>query len=262
MVDSTAKRIKIQMSPDYGNTLFWDEEGCSIGDCETIWLGDDNYNIEIDLSSVKGLKQWFHEWELETLSQTHHWTDSQWREWWEKGVLFANEVNKLLPDNVYLDYFSLKYPLWKIKPEDTDDGGLFNYGDPITLLKAGEYIFECFIMSSTECELGPECKYNGNNPIKVQLQLSYIDIQAIVDMINWSWDNFWMDQSTSETVFTELLKTRLPHIYNRVQPIAHEMFCASYPNSEHIKGFGIYEIFCPDEIVDYSGYSRKDYYLK
>ena len=254
--------MNIQMYPDYADALFWDEEGCCIGDYDTIWLGEDNNKIEIDLSSVKGLKEWFLEWNLETLSHTYHWTDSQWREWWAKGVEFANKVNRLLPDNVYIDYFSLNDPLWKVKPEDTDDGGLFDYGEPITLLKAGTYIFDCFIMPWTEHEIGPDCKYNGNNPIEVQLQLSYSDIQAIVDMMNWAWDNLWMEQSTSETVCTELLKNRLPHIYNKVQLIAHEIFCANYPNSEHVEGFGVYEIFCPDEIFEYTAYSRKDYWNK
>ena len=250
------------MSPDYADALFWDEEGCCIGDYDTIWLGEDNNEIEIDLTSIKGLKEWFIEWDVETLSPKHHWTDEQWREWWAKGVELANKVNKLLPDNVYLDYFSLKDPLWKAKPEDSDDGGLFNYGEPITLLKPGTYIFECFIMPWTESELGPDCKFDGNNPIEVPLKLSYSDIQTIVNMMNWAWDNHWMEHSTSETACTELLKTHLSHIYNKVQPIAHQIFCASYPYSENIDGFGVYEIFCPDEIVEYTGYSRKDYYLK
>ena len=257
-----AEKIKILMLPDYADALFWDEEGCCIGGYDTIWLGEDNNEIEIDLSSIKGLKEWFVEWDVETLSQTHHWTDEQWREWWAKGVELAKAVNKLLPDNVYLDYFSLNDPLWKVRPEDTDDGGLFNYGESITLLKPGTYIFECFIMSWTEDELGPDCKFDGSNPIEVLLELSYSDIEAIVDMINWSWDNHWMDHSTSDTPCAELLKTHLPHIYNKVQPIAHEIFCACYPNSEHFEGFGEYEIFSPDEIVEFAGYSRKDYYLK
>ena len=86
--------------------------------------------------------------------------------------------------------------------------------------------------------------------------------EAIVDMMKWSWGNHWMEQTTSETSCTELLKTRLPHLYNKVQPIAHEIFCTDYPNSEHMQGFGVYKIFCPDEIVEFAAYSSKDYYLK
>ena len=60
----------------------------------------------------------------------------------------------------------------------------------------------------------------------------------------------------------QLNQLRLPHLYNKVQPIAHEIFCTDYPNSDHIEGFGIYEIFCPDEIVEFAAYSSKDYYQK
>lgn len=30
------------------------------------------------------------------------------------------------------------------------------------------------------------------------------------------------------------------------------MFCADYPNRGNIAGFGVYEIFCPDEIYDFA----------
>ena len=128
-----SNEVGVLMLPDYGEALFWDEEGCCIGGYDDIYIGEDGNEITIDLSGIGGLKEWFHEWDSKTLYPTPPWTDSQWREWWEKGVEFAKVVNRLLPDNVELNYFSLKDPLWKVKPEDTDDGGLFNYGEPIKL---------------------------------------------------------------------------------------------------------------------------------
>ena len=38
----------------------------------------------------------------------------------------------------------------------------------------------------TEDEHESECKYKDKNPIEVSLQLSYADIQSIVDMMNWA----------------------------------------------------------------------------
>lgn len=128
-----ADGIKVLMSPDYGDALFWDEEGCCIGDYDKIYIGEDGEEISIDLSGIDGLKKWFIDWDEETLYHTNHWKDSQWRGWWARGVELAKAVNELLPDNVELRYFSLKDPLWEVKPEDTDDGGLFNYGDPISI---------------------------------------------------------------------------------------------------------------------------------
>ena len=55
------------MYPDYGEALFWDEEGCCIGGYDTIWLGEDNNETEIDLSSSDGLEKWFYDWHHESL---------------------------------------------------------------------------------------------------------------------------------------------------------------------------------------------------
>ena len=51
-----AERNKIQMYPDYGDSLFWNEEGCSIGGYGSLCLGEDGSEIEIDLSNMFRLK--------------------------------------------------------------------------------------------------------------------------------------------------------------------------------------------------------------
>ena len=89
--------------------------------------------VIIVIMFVLGREEWYYDWHRESLYQRHHWTDIQWREWWAKGLEFAKAVNELLPDDVDLYYFSLKDPLWKVRPEDTDDGGIFNEGEPIRL---------------------------------------------------------------------------------------------------------------------------------
>lgn len=122
------------MYPDYGEALFWDEEGCFIGGYDTIWLGEDNNGTEIDLSSIDGLEKWFYDWHHESLYQTNHWTNAQWKAWWEKGLDFAHKVKALLPTNVDLYYFSVGQIVWKVKPEDTDDGGLFNQDKLIEII--------------------------------------------------------------------------------------------------------------------------------
>ncbi len=245
------------MNPDYGNALFWDKDGCCNGGYGSLFIGE----TEITLSSISGLKVWYEDWNTESLYQTHHWTDTQWREWWTKGLELAKAVNKVLLEDVDLYYFSIRDPIWKVRPEDTNDGGLFNEGEPINLLKAGEYVFECNPMPWTEIDLGME-KNIGNSPIAVSMKLSYEDIQAIIDMMNWAWDNEWFEHSTSETVCSQLLKKQLPQLYEKVKTIAHQIFCKRFPGSEHLEGYGVYEIFCPDEIIEFASYSRKDYYLK
>ena len=118
-------------------------------------------------------------------------------------------------------------------------------------LKAGKYSFECYPMPWSVYELGKE----GDCPVQVSLDLSDEDIYDLVKMMNWAWDNDWFELSTSETVCTELLKKHLPRLFERVQPLALNQFLREYPNSEGIMDFGVFEIFIPDEILDYAGKS-------
>ena len=118
-------------------------------------------------------------------------------------------------------------------------------------LRAGIYIFECYPMPWSVYELG--CK--GECYVKVLIELSDKNIHDLVEMMNWAWDNKWFEYSTSETVCTELLKNHLPLLYEKVQSLAIQQFLCNYPNSEGIEDFALFEIFIPDEILDYAGKS-------
>ena len=125
-------RCEILMSPDYGNALFWDERGCNIGNFNSLLISV--LGKEVDLTGVNGLKEWFLEWECESLYCSNHWIDSQWKEWWERGLKLAKEIEALMPENVDLLYFTLQDPIWKIRPEEANDGGIFNYGKSMEIL--------------------------------------------------------------------------------------------------------------------------------
>ncbi|MBR3432356.1 MAG: hypothetical protein IKH05_02270 [Bacteroidaceae bacterium] len=116
-------------------------------------------------------------------------------------------------------------------------------------LKAGTYSFICYGMPWTEFEIGVGL---GNFEIEVSLELSDGDIEKLVCLLHWAWDNEWFEHSTSETVSTMLLKQHVPYIYIKVYQQVHKQFCELYPNSENVEGFGVYEIFIPDIIVDYA----------
>lgn len=49
-------KYKVLMEPDYGNVLFWDEESCCIGGCNSFSIDVDGNEIVIDLSCISGLK--------------------------------------------------------------------------------------------------------------------------------------------------------------------------------------------------------------
>lgn len=67
-------------------------------------------------------------------------------------------------------------------------------------------------------------------------------------MRHWAWDNKWFENSYSETVFSELFKKHMPDLFERVHQAAHIQFCENYPNRKDLDGWGVYEIFDPDEI--------------
>ena len=120
-------------------------------------------------------------------------------------------------------------------------------------IDTGIYIFECFPMPWTEIELGLGI---GSESFEIPLELSNEDLQTLVDMMYWAWDNEWFEYSTSETVCTKLMQKRAPQIYERIQPLAHQQFCRKYPNSENVRGFGVYEIYIPDEIIEYARHNK------
>mgnify|MGYP007053697430 CR=1 FL=1 len=125
---------KIRMLPDYGNALFWDDDGCCIGSCTSLFIEEEGKEIEVKLDTVKRLVTWYNEWETESLYQTHQWTDLQWKQWWQRGLDIAKNIKQLLPKNVELHYFSLEKLIWRIRPENSDDGGLFNICGTIVVL--------------------------------------------------------------------------------------------------------------------------------
>lgn len=115
-------------------------------------------------------------------------------------------------------------------------------------LKAGTYCFSCDLMPWTLYEL--EDKKNVS--VKVLIELTDRDIGDLVKMMKWAWENEWFEHSTSETVCTELLKKHVPSLYERVYQLAHQQFCRIIPDNKNLSDFGVYEIFPPEEIVDYA----------
>lgn len=110
------------MWPDYGTAVFWDIDGANCGDCDCLFLADDT---KIDLSGISGLKEWFSEWDSESLYHTKGWGDLQWQEWWQRGFELAKQIKKLLPETVDFYYMWKTDTIWKLRPEETNDGGIF-----------------------------------------------------------------------------------------------------------------------------------------
>jgi hypothetical protein len=110
------------------------------------------------------------------------------------------------------------------------------------------YTFECYPMPWTEFGLG--IKNIGNQELIISLELDSNDIRDIINMLHWAWDNEYFDINFSEKRYSQLLKEKIPSLYERVHQLVHIEFCNRYPNSCHIEGFGDYEIFPPDEIFD------------
>ena len=122
-------------------------------------------------------------------------------------------------------------------------------------LKAGTYSFNCDLMPWTLYEL--EDKENVS--VEVSIDLTDRDIRDLVKMMKWAWENEWFEHSTSETVFTELMKKHAPSLFERVYQKAHQQFCRIIPDNDKLSDFGVYEVFQPEEIVDYARDCREQH---
>ena len=107
-------RIKetISMWCDYGDALFWgrglDGKGGCCGSADKLWTDTTG---EIELSSIKGLREWYNEYDATDLPV--NWTKKQWKDWEERGYAFALQVRELLPDTIDLYYYDW-YPKKKV----------------------------------------------------------------------------------------------------------------------------------------------------
>ena len=100
------KKVNIIFETDtsYSN-IFWDEDGCEIGDFNTIYL--ENKEV-INLPDIAGLKEWHSKTDIYDPYTSH--TEFQidgFEDWVNEGYRFAMQIRKLLPD-----YVSLYYGFW------------------------------------------------------------------------------------------------------------------------------------------------------
>lgn len=94
----------ISMWCDYGDALFWGRDKNGYGAC---CGGADSFITntagEIRLDSIKGLREWYDEYDASELP--HNWNSKQWKDWHERGYAFALQVRELLPDAIDLYYY-------------------------------------------------------------------------------------------------------------------------------------------------------------
>jgi len=76
------------------------------------------------------------------------------------------------------------------------------------------------------------------------------EIIEMEEMVRWMYETEYIEHSTSETLFSELIKLRMPELYDRVYQEVHRIFCEKYSSDELLDGFGEYVIFLPYEFMD------------
>jgi hypothetical protein len=110
--DCTLKKPKEEiqlMAADVYFGPFWTHGGAKwIGDCDSFSLMDGR---EVDVSSVKGLKEWFSQAEkYDPYCVFEEFQPKGFEDWVNKGYELALEIKKLLPKDVVLYYaFSHKF---------------------------------------------------------------------------------------------------------------------------------------------------------
>lgn len=81
--------------------LFWDDEGCAIGDFESFHINEE----EFLLSSLKGLEEWFLQADkYDPYEVVRPFTNEGMEEWINQGYKYAKQVRKILPNDIELCY--------------------------------------------------------------------------------------------------------------------------------------------------------------
>ncbi len=117
-------RHLITLNPDFGDTLFWDEEENLVGHHNVLYLNYEEPNeIEIDLSSIAGLEKWYSKWcEYEDDFWLRHKNVEKeaLAEWCKQGIELSKQIKSLLPNDFD----------WLFVGTLTGEKYLFNNGEP------------------------------------------------------------------------------------------------------------------------------------
>lgn len=99
--------------------LFEDSAYDSCGDYKTLHLEvADNEFIDIDISSLEdGWKQWHQEFIINYYDDKSEKTETEWDAWFDRGLMLAKQLKKLLPANVDLYYLYDSKPIFRTRKD-------------------------------------------------------------------------------------------------------------------------------------------------
>lgn len=81
--------------------LFWDDKACAIGDFESFYINEEEYQ----LSSLDGLEEWFKQAaKYDPYAVVEPFTTEGMEEWINQGYRFAKQVREILPGGIDLYY--------------------------------------------------------------------------------------------------------------------------------------------------------------
>lgn len=89
------------MWAEWGDGLFWNGECC--GNADTIYID----GMEISLTDVEGLREWYDEFDETT--PDNPWDNRKRREWMNRGRCYAFEIRKRLPANIDLYFYWIPF---------------------------------------------------------------------------------------------------------------------------------------------------------
>jgi len=91
----------IWMWAEYGDALFWNQEGGCIGDSHS--LTTDWRHKRVDLSVIEGLAEWYARFD-DDAHPAFEWKPEEYESWFEEGRKYARAVRRILPDEIDLQY--------------------------------------------------------------------------------------------------------------------------------------------------------------
>lgn len=91
-------RETIHMWAEYGDALFWHQDGCCCGNAESLFL--ESSDVEIKLSNIPQLRSWYDEFDKQ--DPLDNWPDDEYNSWFARGFQLAKRVRRRLPADVDL----------------------------------------------------------------------------------------------------------------------------------------------------------------
>lgn len=112
------------------------------------------------------------------------------------------------------------------------------------------YEFECSLMPWMLHGIPSFCEDYNDDCVVLSIELTEAEEDIIIDAFVWAWETGWFEKSNAEDKFAVLIRQFSVELYDKITSLANQKILLQYPNALEIDGFGRYEIYPPECLLD------------